>query len=81
MLEPALPSHTRMAGKQGECFPSSWEKAETRFKSCLINEVICLVIQVFVGFGENDISSAHSVTNFFVRLRSTSRRRFFSQYS
>jgi len=45
-----------LAGEKIKCLVGRGEETETNFQSTFIHEVICFVVQILVGPGENDVS-------------------------
>lgn len=75
MLEPQMPTYWGLCSQQAERLVGSQEEAVTEVGACLSCEVICLIVQVLVGLGADDVDSAHRAPVF---LRRSSSRRCFS---
>jgi len=75
VLKPGMPTNMGLCGQQAKRLMGSQEEAVTEVGACLSCEVICLVVEVLVGLGADEVDSAHRAPVF---LRRSSRRRCFS---
>ncbi len=75
VFERRMPAYLRLCGQKAKGLMGSQEEAVTEVGACLSCEVICLVVEVFVGLGADDVDSTHRAPVF---LRRSSSRTCFS---
>jgi hypothetical protein len=75
--KPGMPTYVGLCGQQAEGLVGGQEKAVTEFGARLSCEVICLIVEVVVGLGSDDVDRVHRALEFF--RRSSSRRCFSCQ--
>jgi hypothetical protein len=75
MLESRRPSYLGLRGKEAKSFMGGKQEAVTEVRACLSCKMECLVVEVLVGLGADDVDRAHRTPVF---LRRSSSRRCFS---